>query len=120
MKGNYGNLDTLKNLGKIKKIPLTKEQLLDNNFKNIDGESCNDVISRMNNFFDESILSNKEKYTIAIVSHGATIKFYLSQFCNLNEKNDLVFQGNVLNIASPCVLKLKFNNKKLINIFQIY
>ena len=46
MKENYGNLDTLKELGKTKTLPFTKEQLQDNNLKNIDGESYNDVITR--------------------------------------------------------------------------
>lgn len=50
MKENYGKLDTLKELGKTKTLPFTKEQLQDNNLKNIDGESYNDVITRMNNF----------------------------------------------------------------------
>lgn len=120
MKENYGNLDILKELGKTKTLPFTKEQLQDNNLKNIDGESYNDVITRMNNFFDELIHSSNENDNIAVVSHGAAIKFYLSQFCKLNQNIKLVFNDNILSITSPCVLKLEFRDKKLINISQIF
>lgn len=48
MKENYGNLDALKKLGEGKKLSFTKEQLIDKDLKNIDGESNKEVEKRMN------------------------------------------------------------------------
>ena len=51
MRENYGDLNALKKLGEEKKLPFTKEQLIDKELKNIDGESNNEVEKRMNEFF---------------------------------------------------------------------
>ena len=47
MKGNYGNLKSLEELGKIKQNSFTIEQLLDERLKNIDGENRIEVTNRM-------------------------------------------------------------------------
>lgn len=120
MKENYGNLDTLKKLGEGKKLPFTKEQLIDKDLKNIDGESNNEVVKRMDEFFNELIKRNDDNKNIAVVSHGASIKFFLSKYCSLNDGVALVYKNNVLKITSPCVLKLEIVNKKICNIKQIY
>ena len=63
-----------------------------------------------------------EKYQekkIAVVSHGGAIKFYLLNYCKLNERLNLEFEGRELNIASPSLLKLTFSGNKLIDLIQI-
>ena len=47
MRENYGNLITLKELGKGRSNSFTTDQLLDENFKNFDGESRKEVTDRM-------------------------------------------------------------------------
>ena len=74
----------------------------------------------MNEFFEEILNKDNILGDIAVVSHGASIKFYLSQFCKINDKYELVYNDKILNINSPCVLKLKIKDKKIQNIIQIY
>ena len=78
MKENYGDLKSLEDLGKTKTRPFTDEQLLDENLKNIDGESLIEVRNRMNNFFND-LINDTSWNNVAVVSHGASIKFFLSQ-----------------------------------------
>ena len=82
------------------------------------GESANDTNKRMNEFINE-ILENYRGKRIAVVSHGGAIKFYLLSYCKVNEKLNLEYEGKELSISSPCLLKLTFKSKKLINIEQI-
>ena len=84
MKENYGNLDALKKLCEGKKLPFTNEQLIDKELKNIDGESNKEVEKRMNEFFNELIKTNDDSKNIAVVSHGASIKFFLRNYFSLN------------------------------------
>ena len=121
MKGNYGNLETLKELGKTKKYSYTEEQLLNHNLTNLGGECNIEVIDRFNKFFNELYKQLSEKnINIAIVSHGAAIKFFLSQYCSLNSKVQLEYNGKVLNVSSPSIFKLELDNNKIVNIDQIY
>ena len=55
---------------------------------------------------------------IAVVSHGESIKFYLSQFCKINDKYELLYNDKILNISSPCVLKLKIKDKKYKTLYK--
>ena len=91
MRENYGDLEELKKLGKNKKNTYTVEQLIneDNNKK------------------------------IVAVSHGASIKFLLMQWCILNENNNLEYQNKQIIINSPSVIELTFKGKELINLKQI-
>lgn len=75
MKENYGNLESLKKLGESKSMPFTLEQLIDQDLKNIGGESNKEVKNRMNDFFS-NLFNMKEWRSVAIVSHGASIKFF--------------------------------------------
>ena len=121
MRENYGDLNALKKLGEKKKLTFTKEQLIDKELKNIDGESNNEVEKRMNEFFYELIIkNNNNNKNIAVVSHGASIKFFLSKYGSLNDDVELVYRNNILKITSPCVLKLEIVNKKICDIKQIY
>ncbi len=96
----------------------SREQLAFPDFKTRDGESANDTNKRMNEFINE-ILENYRGKRIAVVSHGGAIKFYLLSYCKVNEKLNLEYEGKELSISSPCLLKLTFKDKKLINIEQI-
>lgn len=112
----------MKKLGESKTNNYTTEQLLDENLKNIDGESNLEVRERMLEFF-ENLLSVHGGKNIALVSHGAAIKFFLQHFCNYNfETNSFVFENKIIclaNFESPSVLKLVFIGNRLKEIENI-
>lgn len=114
-----GNLDSLAKLKNKYAYPFTTEQLLDENLKNENGENRIEVNNRMTSFIN-SLLNSNEGSRIAVVSHGAAIKFLLMNWCSLNETFELVYQNEVLNIASPSVIKLEFNKDSLLNLSQLY
>ncbi len=96
----------------------SREQLAFPDFKTRDGESANDTNKRMNEFISEILEKYKGK-RIAVISHGGAIKFYLLSYCKVNEKLNLEYEGKELSITSPCLLKLTFRDKEIINIEQI-
>ena len=114
-----GNLNNLKDIGKNKKYSYTEEQLLDEKLKNVDGENRTEVNNRMSNSLDK-ILKENEGKKIVIVSHGAAIKFLLMNWCKLNEDIKLVYKDKVLDISSPCLLKLTFRKSELLDLEQKY
>lgn len=118
MKENYGNLKTLEKMGINKKNDFTTEQLLDENLKNNGGESRKEVSTRVNSSFNNIISKNLGK-KIAIVSHGATLKFLLMNWCKLNVKNELEYNKNIIRLNSPGVIKLIFSDDKIKEIEQI-
>lgn len=95
-----GDLAALQELGKTKKYPYTIEQMLDENLKNKDGESKVEVAKRMNEFLEE-ILKNENYSKIAVVSHGAAIKFLLMNWCKLNSNNELEYKNKTISLDSP-------------------
>lgn len=107
-----GNLETLKKLGENKKHSFTEEQLLDENLKNIDGENRIEVNKRMNNSLNKILEENKGK-NIAIVSHGAAIKFLLMNWCKLNNELKLTYKNSIIDLKSPSLIKLEFNGTNL-------
>lgn len=116
-------LGNLKELGEFMKDKATRdpsqEQLLDRTFRTSDGESAEQTRERMNNFFDK-ILEEYNGKRIAVISHGGSIKFFLLNWCTVNEDVKLVYnKQKILNIKSPCLLKLTFRKKELINLEQI-
>ena len=119
---NERKLGNLKQLGEFMKDKKTRdpsqEQLLDRRFKTSDGESAEDTLQRMNNFFDR-ILKEYEGKKIAVVSHGGSIKFFLLNWCEVNEDVKLVYNNIVLDITSPCLLKLTFRKNELVDLEQI-
>lgn len=106
-KENYGDLAELAELGKVKKNPYTIEQIIDRDLKCTNGESMNDTKNRFEEKINEVINNNSGK-KIAIVSHGAAIKFYLMNWCELIGK-DIVYKGNIIKIESPSITKLIFD-----------
>ena len=119
---NERKLGNLKELGEFMKDKKTQdpsqEQLLDRKFKTSDGESAEDTRQRMTKFFDK-ILQEYNWKKIAVVSHGGSIKFFLLNWCKLNEDVKLVYKNTVLDITSPCLLKLTFRENELLNLEQI-
>lgn len=117
-KENYGDLAELAELGKVKKNPYTIEQIIDRDLKCTNGESMNDTKNRFEEKINEVINNNLGK-KIAIVSHGAAIKFYLMNWCELIGK-DIVYKGNIIKIESPSITKLIFDEdmqlKEMLNI----
>ncbi len=116
-------LGNLKELGEFMKYKSTRdpsqEQLLNRTFRTSDGESAEQTRERMNEFFDK-ILEEYEGKRIAVISHGGSIKFFLLNWCTVNEKVKLVYNENtILNVKSPCLLKLIFRKKELIDLEQI-
>ena len=111
-----GDLVSLRELGKNKKYSFTKEQLLDKNLKNVNGESRFEVNKRMNDILNKILCENKGK-KIAIVSHGASLKFLLMNWCELNDEIELVYKDKiVLEVTSPSVIKLEFDENNLENL----
>ena len=115
-------LGNLKELGEFMKDKNTRdpsqEQLLDRTFRTSDGESAEQTRKRMNKFFDK-ILKEYEGKRIAVISHGGSIKFFLLNWCEVNKDVKLVYKDIVLDIISPCLLKMTFRENKLMNIEQI-
>ncbi|MFR7544998.1 MAG: histidine phosphatase family protein [Clostridia bacterium] len=114
MKENFGNLNQLKKIGKIKKYPYTVEQIIDPFLKCDDGENMIEVKNRMKQAM-QSIIKNNVGNKVVVVSHGAAIKFYLSDWCNFKE-NKLVYENKEIKIESPSILKMIFNKENLENI----
>lgn len=114
-----GNLDSLSKLRDKFTHTFTTEQLLDENLKNEDGENRFEVNRRMTSFINK-LLAEYTGSKIAIVSHGASIKFLLMNWCSLNENFELFYKNKVLKIDSPSVIKLEFNKNSLLNLSQIY
>ena len=119
MKENYGNLLELEKMGKTKNKLYTVEQLIDAKLKNIDGESNEEVRKRMLECINE-ILDKYVGQRIVIVSHGAAIKFFLQNWCEYVQKDDvLYFNGTFAcprKLESPSILKLEFEEYRLISI----
>lgn len=96
----------------------SREQLAFPDFKTRDGESANDTNKRMNEFINEILKKYKGK-RVAIISHGGAIKFYLLNYCNVNERLNLSYNGEEVIVNSPCLLKLTFKNDDLLSLQQI-
>ena len=120
---NERRLGNLNELGEFMKDKSTRdpsqEQLLNRTFRTSDGESAEQTRKRMNKFFNR-ILREYEGEQIAVISHGGSIKFFLLNWCTVNEDVKLVYNNKkILNIKSPCLLKLTFRRDELINLEQI-
>ena len=120
---NERRLGNLKELGEFMKDKSTRdpsqEQLLNRTFRTSDGESAEQTRKRMNKFFNR-ILREYEGEKIAVISHGGSIKFFLLNWCTVNENVKLVYNKNtILNIKSPCLLKLTFRKDELIDLEQL-
>lgn len=114
-----GNLEEISVFMKDKKTrDPSQEQLLYPKFKTSDGESAEETNKRMTEFLSKCLKEYKEK-RVAIISHGGSIKFLLLNWCTVNNNMKLEYEGRELNITSPCLLKLTFKEKQLVNLEQI-
>ena len=114
-----GNIEDLAEFMKDKETrDPSREQLAFLDFKTRDGESANETNKRMTECINE-IIKKYEGKRIVIVSHGGSIKFFLLNYCSVNEKLNLDYKGTELNITSPCLLKLTYKNDELIDLEQI-
>ena len=114
-----GNLEEIAEFMKDKKTrDVSEVQLVFPKFKTSDGESLEETKRRMLDFIIEILEKYKEK-RIAVVSHGGSIKFLLLNWCILNNSKKLEYKGRMLNTTSPCLLKLTFSDKKLIDLIQV-
>lgn len=113
-----GNLEDLSKWMKNKKFGVVQAYLQDKKWKAREGESCEEATKRVTHFLQKILNENNGK-RIVFVSHGALISFLLTNWCDLNEKMDLVFNNKIIEIKEPSITKLIFDNQKLINIKSI-
>lgn len=102
-----------------------KKQLLDFDYKVINGESLNDVKKRMTDYL-KTILKIYEGKRICIVTHSACLIALFSAWCNkeynCDEELMLSYQGNVIinEYIKDCELfKVTFDNLNVKNIEHI-
>lgn len=100
----------------------TVEQLLDENLKNVDGESNIEVRKRMLSFFEDLIKKEHGK-KFAVISHGAGIKYFLQNWCEYSkEKDSMIYNKNILcprKIEYTGIIKLEVLEKNICNIEYI-
>ena len=113
-----GDLEKLRELGKNKQDSYTNEQLRDIYLKNVGGESNKEVSERMELFLKDVI--NNDSRKVAVISHGASIKFWLSRYCEIDEQCDLRYNNQLLYVSSPSIFDIKIKNREIIDIKQIY
>ena len=122
MSENFGDLSALEKLGKEMKNSYTVEQLLNPHLKNIGGESNEEVRKRMLEFCDE-ILSQSDNKRIAVVSHGAAIKFLLQNWCKYKYEEDAFYFNDKFVLSqkfeAPCLIKIIIDSNRLLLIEEI-
>lgn len=96
-------------------------QLLNPKLKNELGESNIEVRKRMKEAILSIIQDNLGK-RIAVISHGAAIKFFLQEFCEYDENEDcLKYNGEFVcprQLSSPSMIELVLDVDD-INLFKI-
>lgn len=113
-----GNLEDLSRWMKNKTIGVVQAYLQDRKWKARDGESCEEATKRVTDFL-QKILKEYEGKRIALVSHGALIRFLLTNWCEVNQDIKLVFHNKIIEIKEPSITKLTFDNQKLLDIESI-
>lgn len=102
-------------------------QFKDENLKNLNGESQEDVRNRLDNKINY-LLEQSDNKIIAIVTHNACTLFYLLKYCKLinaqtPKKVTISYNGKILIkdsiMDSPSIMKLEFEEKKLLDIEYI-
>ena len=113
-----GNLEDLAEWMKNKSFGVVQAYLLDRKWKAREGESCEEATKRVTEFFQKILKENMGK-RVVLVSHGALITFLLTNWCDLNEKMQLVYHQKVIEIKEPSITKLTFNQQELVEIETI-
>ena len=103
-------------------------QYEDHNYKNVKGESLNDVKERMTIAIHEIVSTMQDGNTVAIVSHAAAICAFLLNWCTIEvtdkEKKlrKITYQNAVVMngiIATPSAFILEFKNEQIYRITYI-
>ena len=114
MKEDYGNLEELEALEEKLSRPYTIEQMLNPKLKCINGENMEEVKARMDDSVKRIVNENEGK-KVAIISHGAAIKFFLMNWCKLSGAY-LYYKGNCIRVNSPGVIKILIEDGSVVNI----
>lgn len=117
MKENCGDLAELNELEEKLDRPYTIEQILNPKLKCTNGESMEEVKARMDNSIKRIVNENVGK-KVAIISHGAAIKFFLMNWCKLNGAY-LYYKGNCIRVNSPGVIKIIIKDEEVTRIETI-
>lgn len=91
-------------IGNKKDNDFWEKQYIDLNYKNIDGESFNEVKERITKFINEILFKMSENEKIVFVSHAAAICCYLMNFCEIKVLDSKTKQR-----------KITFNNKTILS-----
>lgn len=91
--------------------------MIDNSLKCTEGENFIEVEKRMDEVI-RNIVKNNIGKKVAIVSHGAAIKYYLKKYCDFRN-NKLLYKEKEVKIDSPSILKLEFEGIELEKILFI-
>lgn len=97
--------------------PYTIEQMLNPKLKCTNGESMEEVKVRMDDSIKRIVNENLGK-KVAIISHGAAIKFFLMNWCKLSGAY-LYYKGNCIRVNSPGVIKILIEDGSVVNIETI-
>ena len=117
MKEDYGNLEELEALEEKLSRPYTIEQMLNPKLKCTNGESMEEVKVRMDDSIRRIAQENVGK-KVAIVSHGAAIKFFLMNWCKLSGAY-LYYKGNCIRVNSPGIIKIMIEDEEVTSIETI-
>lgn len=117
MKENCGDLAELNALEEELDRPYTIEQMLNSKLKCTNGESMEEVKARMDNSIKRIVNENLGK-KVAIISHGASIKFFLMNWCKLSGAY-LYYKENCIRVNSPGVIKILIEDGSVVNIETI-
>ena len=117
MKENCGDLAELNALEEELDRPYTIEQMLNPKLKCINGENMEEVKARMDNSIKRILNENVGK-KVAIISHGAAIKFFLMNWCKLSGAY-LYYKENCIRVNSPGVMKILIEDGSVVNIETI-
>ena len=117
MKEDYGNLEELEALEEKLSRPYTIEQMLNPKLKCTNGESMEEVKVRMDDSVRRIAQENVGK-KVAIVSHGAAIKFFLMNWCKLSGAY-LYYKENCIRVNSPGIIKILIKDQEVTSIETI-
>ena len=97
--------------------PYTIEQMLNPKLKCTNGESMEEVKVRMDDSVRRIAQENVGK-KVAIVSHGAAIKFFLMNWCKLSGAY-LYYKENCIRVNSPGIIKILIKDQEVTSIETI-
>lgn len=117
MKEDCGDLEELNALEEKLDRPYTIEQILNPKLKCTNGESMEEVKARMDDSIKRIVNENLGK-KVAIISHGAAIKFFLMNWCKLSGAY-LYYKGNCIRVNSPGVIKIMIKGQEVTSIETI-